>query len=266
MTRILLYFVASALWAQQGPLDLAFDRLYRHDFSGAHAILKDYTSRNPSDPVGHSVVSAAHLFSELDRLHILESEFFGDDDRILSRKKLKPDPGVRAQLFQAIGKVRQIAGSGPQDIQALFALCIATGVQTDYVALVEKRQMGSLSLAKESQSWAVRLLKADPKFYDAYITTGISEYLLGSVPFFVRWFVKFEQAQGSKTQAVRNLELVAANGRYFRPFAKVLLAIIHLREKRLPEAERQLRELNQEFPENPLFRRELEKVRRRSAN
>lgn len=250
--------------AETTLIDQALDRLYRHDFAAAHSILQEYVGRHPQDPLGYSMRAAAYLFSELDRLMILESEFFGDDRRILEKKKPKPDPAVRAALYDSIDKARRLStaalAGNPRDRNALFAFSVVTGVQVDYLALVEKRQFASLSYARESQAWAVKLLAVDPEFYDAYVTTGISEYLLGSMPFFVRWFLRFDQAQGSKAQAVKNLEIVAARGRYFRPFARIVLAAIHLREKRLPAAQMQLAELNREFPENPLFKRELDKL------
>jgi hypothetical protein len=50
---------------------------------------------------------------------------------------------------------------------------------------------------------------------------------------------------------------VARNGHYLKPFAKILLAVADLREKKPRGAEKILVELSQEFPENPLFKKEL---------
>lgn len=264
--RLLLALVLfpASYAAEPAPLDLAFDRMYRLDFDGAQAVISEVIRKNPNDPLGHAVRSAAYLFYELDRLSILESEFFGNDKRIAEKKKLKPDEKVRAELFAAIDKTRaltaQTLASRPNDTNSLFSMSIAAGIQTDYLALIEKRQLGSLTYAKEAHRYAVKLLAIDPKFYDAYLTTGLSEYLLGSVPFFVKWFVKFDQAEGSKSVAIRNLELVTQQGHYFKPFAKVLLAIVHIREKRPLEAEKLLLDLNRQFPENPLFQKELSKL------
>ncbi|MDX1984175.1 MAG: hypothetical protein SFV51_28125 [Bryobacteraceae bacterium] len=248
-------------------LDVTFDRMYRHNFSGAVEAANTFIGQHPEDPLGYTVRASAHLFSELDRLQILESEFFGNNKRITDKRKPKPDLALKGAIFRSLEIARRLGrerlGVKPDDTNALFALCLAAGVETDYLALVEKRQFGSLTHAKESHAWAVKLLAIDPAFHDAHLTTGLSEYLLGSVPFFVRWFLKFEQAEGTKDAAVRNLQKVAASGRYLRPFAKVLLAIIHLREKRPAEVERLLGELSREFPENPLFRKELEKISRR---
>jgi hypothetical protein len=100
----------------------------------------------------------------------------------------------------------------------------------------------------------------NPPCYDAYMTAGLSEYMVGSLPFFVRWFVKFDNVQGSKEQGVKNLERVAKDGHYLKPFAKILLGIIDLREKKPRETERLLEELAHDYPSNPLFRRELAKL------
>ena len=108
---------------------------------------------------------------------------------------------------------------------------------------------------------AVRLLRVAPNFTDAYLTTGIAEYLLGSLPFFVKWVVRFDEVSGDKNIAIQRLTNVAANGRCFGAFAKILLSIIHLREKQPKRAETLLAELARDYPENPLIRKELVKVR-----
>ncbi len=264
MTAFLSLLALTA--AAMTPLEETFDRMYRHDFPGALTVVQGYIARQPSDPLGHTVKASAHLFAELARLRILESEFFKSDEKIASQAKAVPDAAVRGLLFESLESARAIARkqleSKPSDTNALFALCLSAGIETDYLALIEKKQIRSLRHARESQTWAVKLLAVDPAFHDAYLTTGLSEYLLGSVPFFVRWFLKFEQTEGSKEAAVRNLEKVAASGRYLKPFAQVLLAIVHLREKRPAEAQKLLAGLAAAYPENPLFRRELEKLKR----
>ena len=150
--------------------------------------------------------------------------------------------------------------SQPNDRDALFTMCMIQGLVTDYMALVEKHQIRSLTPAKTSNRYAQQLLRIDPKFYDAYLSTGITEYLLGSLPFFIRWFTHFENVQGNKLQGITNLKLVAERGHYLRPFAKILLGIVYMREKKPRQTAQLLAELTQEFPQNPLLRRELDKV------
>lgn len=262
--RFLLGFAGARLTAAEDELAAAFARMYNFDFPGAHAHIDRYIAENPSNAIGYMARGAALLFSELDRLGILETEFFLDDDRIADKKKLKPDPDLRRRFYETTAKAQSLAEAtlarDSQNTDALFSLALVYGLLTDYGAFVEKRQIASLGHAKTSQKYAVRLLAIDPGYADAYLTKGVSEYLLGSLPFFVRWFVRFEQAEGSKEKAVENLKLVAQNGRYMGPFARILLAVIALRDKRRDEARAWLGGLVRDYPQNPLLRRELAKV------
>ena len=242
-------------------IDEALSRVYNFDFDGSHEIVNRHIENHPSDSLGYALRSAVCLFSELDRLGILESEFFLDDGRRLEKQKLEPDPRLKMMLMMAAEDARRYALAQLErrrnDPYALFALSVAGGMLADYTALVQKRRLRSLAHAKKSHAYALRLLQHDPTFYDAYLTTGLSEYLVSNLPFFVRWFVRFKEVRGSKEQAIRNLRLVATSGRYFGPLARILLVVIHLREKQFQEAEKLLLPLVTQFPENPLFQREL---------
>jgi len=262
-----LALVVSCLpaFAAADGMELAITRMYDFDFPGSHQILDRYIAAHPAEPLPYGFRASAYLFSELDRLGILESEFLSDDEKIAEKKKkMDPDAETRRKFLQAVSDTESRALSAlktdPNDKDALFSLCVAQGVSTDYMAFVEKRQIASLSLAKKSNTNAQKLLKLDPKFYDAYLTTGVSEYMLGSLPFFVRWFVRFDNVDGNKQKGIERLEMVSREGHFFRPFSKILLGIIALREKRPRDAQRLLAELSREFPGNPLFRKELAKV------
>lgn len=241
-----------------------FNSLYNFHFSKARNTINLYIAKHPGDPLGYSVLAAVYLFQELDRLSILEGEFFRDDDRIRDKKKLKPDLALRSELFDNLAKAQQIALStlkrDPNDTNALFTMTITEGMTMDYMALVEKRQSGSLKYARSAQSYAVRTLAADPEFYDVYCTTGFSEYLLGSIPFFLRWFIKFDDTEGSKEAGLKKLQVAAAKGTYFKPFAKLLLAIFYLRQKEPAMSEHYLAQFEAAYPHNPLVKRERKKL------
>lgn len=253
------------LSCEAATIERALNRMYNFDFNNADREMDGYIAEQPSDAVGLSFRAASLLFRELDRLSILESEFFASNKRLTDKQELKPDEKLKQRFFSAVEASKAMARtkltSDANDKNALFALCLNAGLITDYMGLIEKRHLGSLSYAKESHSYAVKLLKLDPGYVDAHLTTGMTEYLLGSVPFFVKWFVRFEDAEGNKALAVERLKSVIERGRYLGPFAKILLATIDLREKRPLQAEMRLAELNRDFPENPLFKKELEKLR-----
>jgi len=256
--------------ASAGPplIGEAFHRMYSSDFSGAQTVIGRYISEQPRDPLGHAVRASALLFSELDRMGILESEFFESDRRISdSGKKLHPDKKIHDDFYAAIDKAQVLAQAtlekNPNDAPSLFAMCLALGETGDYMALVEKKQIASLSINKRAYREAKHLIQVDPSFTDAYLTTGFTEYLVGTLPLVVRWFVKFDDVQGNKEQGFQNLRLVATRGNYLKPLAKILLAAGYLREKKLAESQKLLGELSHEYPKNRLIQNELAKMNAR---
>jgi len=264
--------VASA--AEQAPnavpptaIDRTFTRLYNFDFPGAHAILDEHVRAHPEDPLAYSVRAAALMFSEFHRLKILEMEFFADDEKVTSRTNIVPDPNIRARLFEVTAQARKRAAGrlamDARDRDALLALSMAAGVETDYSILVEKRYFRSFSLSKEAQQYAHTLLSLNPPAYDAYLTLGSVEYTVGSMNWFFRLFVHFDRIEGSKQKAVENLQKVVQGGRYYAPFAKLLLAIIFLRENQPQKALLLLQELARDFPQNPLARDQIARVTER---
>jgi hypothetical protein len=244
-------------------VDRAFLRLYNFDFPGAEAILADYSKRQPDDPLAYAVTAGTLLFAEMYRLQILQTEFF-TDDRLAAKRKLKPDAALKTRLFAALEQARKHAtarlAGDPEDTNALFAMCMAAGVETDYTAFVEGRRWRGLKMARQANGYAQKLLAKKPPFYDAHHTVGTIEYVVGSLPFFLRWFIRFDKVDGDKQAGVAKLHEVAEKGRYFRPYAKIILAVIHLREKKPEQAARLLEELARDFPENPLIRQELAKL------
>ena len=257
--------VSALAAAEPNGIDVALERMYNQNYLAAHDVLDRYSASRPGDPLPYAFQASAYLFYELDRLGILESEFLTDDKQIAEKKKkLDPDPVNREKFVRAVHDVETRADAAlkinPDDPQALFAMSVAQGVATDYMAFVEKKQFSSLSVAKRSNGYAQHLLRVDPKFYDAYLTAGISEYMVGSLPFFIKWFVHFDNVDGSKDRGVDRLRLVAREGHYFKPFSKIMLSIIGLREKRPQETQQWLTELARDYPQNRLFRKELAKV------
>jgi predicted Zn-dependent protease len=80
------------------------------------------------------------------------------------------------------------------------------------------------------------------------------------LPAFKKFLLGFAGIRGDKKERFHQLEIAADHGHYLRPFAKIKLALAALREKKTEVARTQLKELVAEFPENPLFAKELAKL------
>jgi hypothetical protein len=142
----------------------------------------------------------------------------------------------------------------------MFAKVMVGGLRSDYLALVEKRNLAALSTIKSSRALAEKLLAQDPSYYDAYLAIGVENYLLSVNPAPVRWLLRLSGAQTDKEQGLAKLRLTAEKGHYLGPYARLLLAVAALRDHDRNRARQLLNGLAQEFPHNPLYRKELARI------
>jgi hypothetical protein len=266
---VLMFLLAAALATPAAAtttcdVDAGYRQMYNLDFPGAHQTFLHCESERQRDPLPHVSNAAAYLFSEFDRLHILEVELFTDDTRFDARSKPKPDLGVRdafmAELSQVETLAQPILAGNPNDRDALLAQVLANGLRSDYAAMIEKRNIASLGYMKASRKLAQHLIELDPSCYDAYLAVGVENYLLGVAPAPVRWFLHLGGAETDKDAGVGRLRLTAAHGRYLAPFARLLLAVAALRDHDRTTARSLLAGLSKEFPNNQLYGRELARI------
>ncbi|HKD20293.1 MAG TPA: hypothetical protein VKG23_20765 [Thermoanaerobaculia bacterium] len=245
-------------------LDLGYRRMYSLDFEGAERIFATWQQERPEDPRGSVSEAADLLFSELHRLGILEAQFFVDDDTFTERGSRKPDPHVKVRFDAALERSEDLAHKRlafePENKDALFALALASGLRADYLSLIEARNLAALSPTKRANEWAEKLLRADPDYADAYLATGLSKYIIGSTPAPIRWVLRIGGYTGDRKEGMRELELTAEKGRLLAPFARLLLAMVYLRQKDTVHARQMLERLQEEFPENPLYAREIARI------
>jgi hypothetical protein len=243
------------------PLDLGFSGLYNLDFAGAQKDFSAWQQLHPDDPVGPVSEAAGFLFAEFNRLGVLESQFYENDDAFVGRPKLTPDPALRQHFMAAIGRAQSLAqarlAKDAKDRDALFALTLSSGLQADYAALIEKRNLASLHFTKEASASAQELLAVCHDCYDALLATGFSKYVIGSMPAPVRWVLRMGGLPADKQGGISDLQTTAEYGHYLAPFARILLAIAYVREKNNSRALELLTGLRQEFPANTLFSREI---------
>jgi hypothetical protein len=250
--------------ATRVSLDQGFRLLYNLDFDQAHQVFLGWQREHPQDPVGPTAEAAGLLFSEFHRLGVLESQFYADDKSFQSREKVVADPRVRDNFNAALARAQTTATARlttcPQDRDALFAMTLSAGLQADYAAMIEKRNLPSLRYTREANDWAAKLLAVEPNRYDAYVATGFSKYIIGSMAAPVRWIMRLGGVAGDKKEGLAELQLTADHGQYLGPFARILLAIAYVRDKDTARARGVLAALRDEFPRNPLFAREIARL------
>jgi hypothetical protein len=247
-------------------LERGYRAAYNLDFGSAQQEFSAWQKAHPEDPLGPVSEAAGLLFSEFNRLGILESQLFTHDANFEKRKKLTADPAIRDRFQAALVRADSLSASrlakNPNDVDALFAQALSNGLRADYTALVEKRNVASLGYTRDANASAKKLLAIDPQYYDAYLATGLNNYIIGSLSAPVRWFMRLGGYEGDKKTGIDQLRLAAEHGRFFAPFARMLLAVAYLRDKDTLHAHQILSSLHDQFPANPLFTREVARLER----
>jgi hypothetical protein len=256
--------VASPAFTTVPELSAGFDLLYEQKFAEAREAFGNWESRNPDQPFGQVAVAASYLFEELYRQGVLTSDFFLNEKRFLHGIDGKPSAERMSHFREALTKARQLARerqkTDPKDGEALFALTLAAGMESDALSILDKKHLDGLKRMKEANEYAKQLLAQHPDTADAYIAPGIANYIIGSLNPGFRFALWFGGIHGDKKLGMEQVSKTAENGRYLRPFAKIMLALAARREKQNVLAQKLLRELSAQYPDNELFASEYAKA------
>ena len=250
-------------------LEAGYRSVYNLQFDQAHRAFTEWQGQHPDDPMGPVSDAAVYLFSECDRLHILEVQFLPDDQKPAKSSQLTPDPAVKTQFEAALEKTRILSDAklakDPKDATAIFARILMDGLHGDYLALVEDKERDALKYLKQSRTLAETLIATNPDNYDAYLPIGVENYMTSLKSSAVRWFLRAGGAQTDKATGLKNLKIVAEKGHYLAPFAQVFLVIAAIHDHNKPKALELMEALAQQFPDNHVYNRELAQLRQQAG-
>jgi len=250
-------------------LESGYRHLYELNFIEARADFTSYQQARPDDPLGKASEAASYLFEQFHQRGVLTSEFFVNDATFLGgvsgTAEQNHNAGFVAANTQAREQAKNLLKTDPNNIHGLLALTIADGMESDYDAIIIKKQLPGLSMMRQAEADAKTLLAIDPKQEDANVALGMSNYVIGSLPSYKRAFLWFGGLHGDKQRGMDQMGSAADHGHYLKPFAKVMLALAYEREKKPALARVLLAELAVEFPTNAVFARELTIIEKQSC-
>src|SRR5277367_757251 len=154
-----------------GILDAGFRNLYELDFRKGRERFISYQKLEPSDPMGKAAEAASYLYEQFNAKGIFTSEFFLSDEKFLNGALGTPADNYNEAFLNANHMAREMAAerlkTDPGDRQGLLVLTMTDGMEADYDALLVKKQMAGLSLTKQADAEAVKLLAVDSSAEDA---------------------------------------------------------------------------------------------------
>jgi len=261
---VALSLAAAALAPAAGRLDdyaLAHDHFYNLEYDEAIQANRRLIKQHPGDPLVYTDLAASILYKELLRLGKLETKAFKDDNDFLSWEKPLPDPKAAEDFEKALRRGREVAEAAlekdPRDPRALYSLSTNYGLEANYKFMVKKAYIGALRTGNKADSLGQRLIKTKPDFVDGYLVVGTHEYVVGSLPWAVRYMVAIGGIRGSKEKGERYVTRVAQEGDLARDGARALLILMLRRESRPLEAVKVIEGLIRDYPRNYLMHLEL---------
>ena len=258
MTAFLLLataLVAEEVWQSKGST-----HFYSLEYDEAVAEFEKEIAANAADAGARNRLAQALLYRELYRAGALESELVSGANPFLRREKMEPKPADLAKLDGAIAQAMTVAqnaiSKNPQDARAYYALAVAHGLRGNAGFLIRKTYMDALRDATQSRKYAQRALELEPGYVDPKIIQALHEYIVASLPFYMRMVGFLAGFHGDKEGGIRTLQMLAEKGHGVKIDAAIMLGIIYRRERKPLEAIPILLDLVQKFPRNFLFRLE----------
>jgi epoxyqueuosine reductase len=235
-----------------------FEHFYNNEYDQALEYFEQQLAAHPDQPDIYNNIAQTVLYREMFRDGALESQLVTGNNPFLRSGKMEIAPDDKRRFADCIDRSIQAneaeIAKNPRDVAALRALGVAHGLRANYLFLVEKSWMDALREATAARHANERVLEIDPNLVDARLVLGLNQYVVGSLPFYMKLVGFLNGFHGDKEGGIRLLETVAEHGVQDIFDAKVLLAVIYRRERLPQKAIPLLDELAGRFPRNYLFR------------
>lgn len=254
-------FVAgSAAWmlsAQDWRRSEAFQRLYNLDFDQAIPLLERDCQNDPNQPDHFNNLAYAILYRALFHADALDGGVALSVSEFLHRPKApfpKPD---RDRFDAALTKAESVARNKGEKPEALYALGVSQTHRANLALLVDKEWRTALKTGGEARKLHARALQLDKNFVDAMLVPSFHEYIIGSLPIYLKALGFLVGFSGDKDKGINGLRTVANYGMRAKLEAQVLLALVENREERPEKAIEWMQVLERDFPSNHLYRKEV---------
>jgi len=107
--------------------------------------------------------------------------------------------------------------------------------------------------ARKGYGLIKEIIKEKPDLYDAYLSSGLLDYLLSKIPKSYSWFLSMLGYRGDTETGFKHLKIAESKGVYTQQEARFYLAQFLFLEKKYDEAFFYIKKLIKEYPDNSLF-------------
>ncbi len=239
----LLLFSKNLLFSQSGNTDWTrvhyltvqgIDYLYNMEFDKSSVKFDELRRTVPNDPRGYFFNAIQYYFLySLERKREYFDRFFELSDKVIA---------ICDKLIE----------QNENDYTSKFYLAGIYGYR-GLLYQIDNSILKAIWDGKKGFGLLKQIVKEKPDMYDAYLGTGLFDYLLAKIPKSYAWVLGMLGYSGNVENGLRQLKIAEEKGIYTKQEARFYLSQFLFFEDRNDEAFYYIKKLIREYPENSLF-------------
>jgi len=245
---------------RHSPPDLvaeSIDHLRNLEYDQASQQLETWLKSHPDDLRARNYLAISILYQEMFHRGVLESRVYGHGGDVFKASKVDLTPEFQQELLSVLERAQNLADqrtkSDPKDKEALYWAGVSHGTRATYHFTLRKEYMAALHEATDAFKLHRSLLELDPNYVDAYLIVGMNNYIVGSLPWYVKAVASLSGRHGDKAEGIKQVRRVTQEGKYAREDARLMLAVLYQREKMYRDALQLYEEMERDHPRNYLL-------------
>lgn len=243
--------------------------MYNIDYATARTKFEEIRKRLPQHPAGDLYLGTVIWLEYLNKSRRLQTSLYRDESNFYAgAEKAKEDsegdvvdPAVdrafRDRMAQAKTKALALVARNKNDADALYFLGAYYGVMAGYEASTARKFFAAMRNGSRSVDAHQKVIKLKPDYYDAYLSVGMYDYIVGSLPFAYKTLATIAGVRGNKERGITRLRTIVDKDAASADDARVLLLAVYQNEKRYEDSLAILRQLNEKYQRSYLIKLEM---------
>ena len=242
---------------------------YNLDYPTARAKFEEIRKRWPNHPAGDLYVANIIWLEHLYKLRRLQTGLYQNESFYAGFEgskeegetgdsvEAKVDREFRSLMISAKTKALTLVNANRTDAHAMYYLGAVYSVLAAYEASTARKFWSALRNGSKGIDAHQQVLKLKPDYYDAYLSVGLYDYVIGNLPFPIKALIAMGGVRGNKERGIKQLNSIIEHTAENADDARVMLIGIYQNENKPEDALAILKDFTARYPNNFLFRLEL---------
>src|SRR5262245_38627245 len=199
------------------------EAMYNFDYTMAVSKFEEIRKRLPQHPAGDLYLATALWLKNLNKSRRLQtglyrsgSNFYAGADKAKEETEgdaVDPelDRAFRDRMAQAKTKALALVAKNKNDPDALYFLGVCYGVMAGYEASTARKFFSAMRNGSRCVDAHEKVMKLKPEYYDAYLSVGVYDYIVGSLPFGYKALATIIGVRGNKKRGINRLQTLIEN-------------------------------------------------------